>query len=104
MFHLLLHISVPLLVATTVYRARWLRSYVCLMGGMLIDVDHVFADPVYDPMRCSIGFHPLHTLIPILVYAALLVPQRTRLFGIGLCLHIILDSADCYTTNGIFFQ
>ena len=31
-----------------------------MMATMLVDLDHLFADPIYDPDRCSIGFHPLH--------------------------------------------
>ena len=55
----------------------------------------MLADPVYAPGRCSIGFHPLHTAPAIAVYTALLLPRRTRLFGIGLLVHIALDAIDC---------
>ena len=93
----------PLAVAASIYRARWIHSYAYLMAGMLIDIDHLLADPIYDPGRCSIGFHPLHTLLPIVLYAALLLHPKTRIFGVGLCLHILLDSMDCYVTNGVWF-
>ena len=66
------------------------------MCGLLIDVDHLLADPVYDPNRCSIGFHPLHTALPIALYGLLLLHPKTRLVGIGLCIHIVLDIGDCY--------
>lgn len=101
--HLFLHFAVPLALATTAYRARWLQSYAYLMAGMLIDIDHLLADPIYDPGRCSVGFHPLHTLLPIVLYAVMLAHPKTRLFGLGLCIHILLDSMDCYVTNGVFY-
>jgi uncharacterized protein DUF6122 len=103
LLHLALHFLVPLAATGAFFRAQWLRSYMLLMSGMLIDIDHLLATPIYDPGRCSIGFHPLHTILPILLYAALTLHQRTRLVGIGLCLHILLDSVDCYVTNGIWY-
>jgi len=85
------------------YRRRWLYSYAWMMAAMLIDLDHLLADPIYDPGRCSIGFHPLHTSIPVVLYVLALSHPKTRLLGIGLCLHIALDSIDCQVTNGIWF-
>ncbi len=38
---------------------------------MLVDIDHLLATPVYDPNRCSIGFHPLHGFYPIALYVLL---------------------------------
>lgn len=76
-------------------RERWLRAWTILLLGWLIDVDHLLARPIYDPDRCSIGFHPLHTLPAILLYVALLLPRRTRLLALGLCIHIVLDALDC---------
>lgn len=93
--HLVLHLAVPGLVAFTFFRANWRRAWLILLLGWLIDVDHLLADPVYAPGRCSIGFHPLHTAPAILAYAALLLPRATRLLGIGLLLHIALDALDC---------
>lgn len=66
-----------------------------MLAGLLIDADHLLANPIYDPGRCSIGFHPLHTLLPVLLYLAALIPRKTRLAGLGLCLHILLDLIDC---------
>lgn len=77
------------------FRATWLKSYLLLMAGLVIDVDHLLASPVYDPGRCSIGFHPLHTTIPIVVYVLALFHPKTRILGLGLCLHILLDGLDC---------
>jgi len=50
---------------------------------------------LFDPLRCSIDFHPLHSYLAIGLYFSLLVPSKTRLIGIGLCIHIIADGFDC---------
>lgn len=70
---------------------------------MLVDIDHLLANPIYDATRCSIGFHPLHTLIPIGIYCLLCFPKKTRYLGIGLVIHMMLDSIDCQYTNDIWF-
>jgi len=99
MLHLLLHALVPLAVAVAVFRKRpgqlW-NAFGLMMLGMLIDIDHLLATPIYDPGRCSIGFHPLHTALPIVLYVALLAHPKTRILGVGLCIHITLDALDCY--------
>lgn len=93
--HLLLHVVVPLCVARIFWPAQWRRAALWMLAGWAIDVDHLLADPVYAPERCSIGFHPLHTWPAVLVYGALAVPRRTRWFGTGLLIHIALDRIDC---------
>jgi len=93
--HLLLHFIVPGLVAAIWYPRHWARAWLVLLAGWLIDLDHLLADPVYAPGRCSIGFHPLHSIPAIALYGGLLIPRRTRLFGIGLLIHIALDAIDC---------
>ncbi len=42
-----------------------------MLATMLIDLDHLLADPVYDPARCSIGFHPLHSWWAAAIYLAM---------------------------------
>lgn len=101
-FHLLLHFLVPALVALLFFRARWKTAYLIMIATMLVDLDHLLATPIYDPGRCSIGFHPLHQLIPIGIYALLCFIPKTRLLGIGLIIHMALDSIDCQVTNGIW--
>ncbi len=93
--HLILHAAVPLALALVFHRERWLRAWLWMLAGWLIDVDHLLADPIYVPDRCSIGFHPLHTAPAALVYALLLLPRRTRLLAIGLLVHVGLDALDC---------
>lgn len=94
-FHIILHVLLPLLVAFVFYRERWQRAWVVMLLTMVVDLDHLIADPIYDPGRCSIGFHPLHTALAITVYAVLLFPRATRLPAIGLVIHMVLDGLDC---------
>ena len=85
----------PLPFAAGLYNKAGLKNYALMLAGLLIDIDHLLASPIYDAERCSIGFHPLHTSIPIVLYTLLLLQPKTRALGIGLCLHILLDGADC---------
>ena len=93
--HLVLHALVPAAVAATFYRQRFLRVWLILMSTMLVDLDHLLADPVYDPNRCSLGFHPLHTYPAIAAYAVAAYWPRLRLIAIGLLIHMALDGIDC---------
>ena len=106
MLHLALHFVVPALLVAVFFRKKALFAYTLLMATMLVDLDHLSATPVYDPQRCSIGFHPLHTVFPIILYALLsLIPKPlyVRLLGLGLLIHMGLDSIDCQVTNGVWF-
>lgn len=96
-FHIALHFIVPAIVALVFFRPQWQKAYFIMIATMLVDIDHLLATPIYNPGRCSIGFHPLHTIIPIVIYALMcLVPKRpVRLIGIGLIIHMLLDGIDC---------
>lgn len=120
MLHVALHFAAPLLVALAFYRSYWRYATLILVATMhhghdlrpLMDLDHLLADPVYDPARCSTGFHPRHTAPVIVLYAALFVfplvtdrkPEASRLqpaaralhlVGLGLLIHMALDGSDC---------
>jgi hypothetical protein len=86
---------VPASLVAVCYRQRWWPSYLLLMLGMIVDVDHLLADPIYAPWRCSMGFHPLHTWPFVFVYLVLSFVPGTRLLGIGLIIHMLLDTGDC---------
>jgi len=103
MLHISYHFIVPALLVAVFYRHSWKKSYLILISTVLVDLDHLLATPIYDPTRCSMGFHPLHTEIPILIYAMLSIFPKTRLIGLGLLIHMALDSIDCQVTNGIWF-
>jgi len=89
------HIVIPLIVAILFYRSNWKIAFLIMFSGMLIDLDHLLANPIFDPNRCSINFHPLHSYFAILVYLFLLIPKKSRLVAIGLVIHIIADVVDC---------
>jgi hypothetical protein len=95
LLHLALHAAVPGAVALLFFRPNWKRAWLIMFSTMLVDLDHLLADPIYDPERCGIGFHPLHTYPAISAYVLLLVPRRTRLIALGLVIHMALDALDC---------
>ena len=95
LLHLLLHVVVPVATARMFWPKDWKRAALWMLAAWVIDLDHLLADPVYAPGRCSIGFHPLHAWPAMLVYSALVIPRKTRWFGIGLVIHIVLDGIDC---------
>ena len=98
LIHLALHFIVPALVALRWYSNRWRWAFLIMVGTMVVDIDHLLADPIYDPNRCGIGFHPLHSYPAIAVYLLLLVIPRVswlRLIALGLIIHMFLDGADC---------
>jgi hypothetical protein len=106
MIHIALHFLVPAVVAGLFFRRDRKTAYWVMAATMLVDVDHLLADPVFDPGRCSIGFHPLHGLLPIALYVALcFVPKLryVRYVGIGLVIHMALDSVYCQLNNGVWF-
>lgn len=106
-----LHFVVPLLVALAFYRGRWRNAALIMIATMIVDVDHLLASPIYAPHRCSIGFHPLHTIVAMIVYAALFaiplvgrgagtagmrsVERSIHLTGLGLLIHMSLDWINC---------
>ena len=78
----------------------WRKSYFLLILTMAVDIDHLLANPVYDPLRCSIGFHPLHQHFAILIYLLFCFIPKLRYIGIGLLIHMALDSIDCFVNQG----
>jgi hypothetical protein len=95
LLHIALHILAPLAVALICYRKGWSRAWLIMLAGWLIDVDHLLADPVYDPGRCSVSSHILHRWPAQILYLLLAMLPRTRLLGLGLVIHILLDALDC---------
>ena len=103
MLHIALHFVLPLIPAILIGKRQWWRVWLILCATMLVDLDHLLADPIYDPMRCSINFHPLHRFLPIAGYALSLLWRPTRLVGLGLLIHMALDSADCFQNQGVWY-
>ncbi len=94
--HYFLHLAFPAVLAWIFWRAEWKKTYLILLATMLVDLDHLLADPVFDPNRCSIGFHPLHSQIACVGYTLGLFFRKTRIPAIGLVLHMLTDALDCY--------
>ena len=93
--HYSLHLIVPGIIAFVFFRKYWVAAWLIMIATMLIDLDHLFAVPIFDPNRCSINFHPLHTYWALGIYVALLFFRKTRVIGVGLVLHIFTDFIDC---------
>lgn len=94
--HVALHFILPAAVARFGTRSRRFQTFLWLMAGLCIDLDHLWANPVYDPNRCSVGFHTLHRWEVLPLYVLLCLFPKTRWLGVGLCLHIALDLTDCW--------
>lgn len=94
--HYGLHFIFPFFIASRFRPHQIGTTYVILLSTMLVDLDHLLADPIFDPCRCSIGFHPLHSYWAIAIYSLMLWPQKTRWWAIGLLLHMLTDLQDCW--------
>lgn len=98
--HYFLHLIFPGVVAyaaTPKLPHKWWKVYMVLLATMIIDLDHLLATPIFDPNRCSIGFHPLHSPIAIGVYVLMIfIPNFwVRVIATGLIWHILVDLLDC---------
>ena len=89
------HFLIPFFIALVWYKSNWKFAFLIMLSGMLIDLDHLLANPIFDPNRCSINFHPLHSYFAITFYLFLLVPKKSRLLALGLVIHIFSDIVDC---------
>jgi hypothetical protein len=95
--HYFLHFLFPGLIARTLFNERWKSAWLIMVATMLVDLDHLLAQPIFDPGRCSTGFHPLHSEIAIVGYfALLLIPNvYARIISVGLIFHMLTDWLDC---------
>lgn len=101
--HYGLHFVFPLLLARLFFPKElvW-RAYFVMLSTMLVDLDHLLANPIFDPNRMSIGFHPLHSYPMIVVYILgcfipyerLGLPWWLRAIFIGLAFHMFTDWQD----------
>lgn len=94
--HYFLHFIFPLFIAVVFFKKDWKKVYLILLATMLVDLDHLAATPIFQPNRCSIGFHFLHTWYAMMIYFALLFFRKPfRIIGIGLLFHMLTDFIDC---------
>lgn len=81
---------------------NWKKYWLLLIATMLVDIDHLWATPIFEPGRCSIGFHFLHSYIAcgIYVLGSICVRHKIiRLIFIGLVFHMLTDALDCFMSN-----
>lgn len=94
--HYFLHLGFPFFFAYGFFRKDWKKVYLILIATMLVDVDHLVTNPIFQVNRCSINFHPLHTYFAIIVYVILLFFRKPfNIIGIGLLFHMLTDFIDC---------
>ena len=94
-FHSAFHFLIPGLIAILFFKKRWRLSWLIMVVTMAVDLDHLMANPIYDPNRCSINFHPLHSYIAIFLYGLMTAFPKSRLIGLGLLIHMAIDLGDC---------
>ena len=100
--HFGLHIIAPMLIALFFQKGRRVKAYLIMVATILVDLDHLFANPVFEPHRMSVGFHPLHSYFAIGLYVImcfipnekLKLPWWLRAVAIGLVFHMITDWQD----------
>ena len=93
--HYSLHFLFPIGIARLLSASKWRENYLTLLATMLIDADHLLATPIFDPDRCSIGFHVLHSFWAMGFYLLMLFFPKTRIIAIGLLFHLFTDFIDC---------
>jgi hypothetical protein len=94
--HYFLHLGFPFFIAYGFFRNDWKKVYLILLATMLVDLDHLVADPIFQANRCSINYHPLHTYYAMIGYFVLLFFSKPfNIIGIGLLFHMFTDLTDC---------
>lgn len=96
--HYFLHFIFPVFIARFFFKSQWKKAYLIMLATMAVDIDHVFADPMFDPNRASIGFHPLHTYPAIAVYflGTVFFRGNYKIASVGLLFHMFTDFQDYY--------
>lgn len=96
--HYFLHFLAIGLIAYIYDPQKWKIYWLILLSTMLVDLDHLLAQPIFEAGRCSIGFHPLHSefIIPLYFLGAIFIKNKIlKLIFIGLCFHMFTDGVDC---------
>ena len=94
--HYSLHLAFPFLIAIIGFPKDWKKIYLILLATMLVDLDHLASNPIFQANRCSINFHFLHTYYAMILYVALLFFRKPwNIIGIGLLFHMFTDFVDC---------
>ncbi|MGB5377810.1 DUF6122 family protein [Muriicola sp.] len=93
--HYGIHFLLPIAVGFLFFKENRKRIILIMLAAILIDIDHLLATPIFDPDRCSINFHPLHTYWAMGGYLVFLFIKPLRIVGIGLLIHMLADWIDC---------
>ena len=96
--HYFLHFIAIGAIAWLYDKKNWKKNWFILLATMAVDLDHIFATPLFDPMRCGIGYHPLHSQFAIASYVlgVLFIKNKLwKLIFIGLLFHMLTDFIDC---------
>ncbi len=85
-------------------KKSFLYLIIAVIGSNIIDIDHLLANPIYDPSRCSINFHPLHSwyAMPLWVIGLLFKNKYVRYFSLAVLMHLWLDWIDCLAIINVF--
>lgn len=94
--HYSLHFLFPGLLAYLLFRDNWKRTWLVMIATMIVDLDHLLAEPIFDPGRCSIEYHVLHSYWAIACYFVLLIFPKMRIVALGLLFHMLTDTIDCW--------
>ncbi|MCR5455951.1 MAG: DUF6122 family protein [Bacteroidales bacterium] len=105
--HYGLHYVFPVVFVFLFAKRQRLSAFLVMIATNLVDLDHLLADPVFDPNRMSVGFHLLHGYVPIAIYFAMCFvpysklgwPWWWRAVGIGLSFHMFTDWQDFVLWN-----
>jgi hypothetical protein len=89
----------PGLIAWFFFRSQWKKGWLIMIATMLVDLDHLLADPIFHATRNSINYHPLHTYYAISIYFLMVFHPKTRIIGVGLLFHMLTDFQDFLWTN-----
>lgn len=99
--HYGLHFLAPGLISYILFRSQWRKAWLIFIATMLVDLDHLAATPIFDPTRCSVGYHLLHSYPAIAIYGVvfLIIKQQViRIISLGLLFHMLTDFIDCMMT------
>ena len=94
--HIISHGVVPAGIAYIIKpENEWKNTALTYLSANVVDLDHLLAQPVYDPERCGINFHPLHSEYALFGYGLFALNPLTKDLGTGLLIHMGLDYIDC---------
>ncbi len=97
--HLIIHLASNALLIGILHTIQYpigMYGILLLVLANSIDIDHFLSQPRFDPHRCSIQAHLLHTYVAIAAYIGMVFIPATFWFGVGAVQHISLDMLDCY--------